>query len=277
MKKCLETTLFIFLIAALCSWNGGKAQASHETPKKIQRDWAEPDCGNYDSAVTLSRHFYLKSTDKEMTLLPVSLGKEQQDYWILDLAGEDKPARLENDAILKIGAYAEDSPRKPKSWEGLKLDETLEYTGCLDTPKIVPKVMQRLMRYIDRVKEQCTISVNNECAGVLFKLADDNGDKKLNTAEIRRTVGSFALFAALAANKTLTSQDALKLVDGSRVDGMAIATLLIKEYDKDKSQTLDYNELMTDFHAPDLPIVKETLQKAGELLPSFKVAAMTLK
>jgi hypothetical protein len=57
MKKCLETTLFIFLIAVLCSWNGEKAQASVETPKKIQRDWAEPDCGNYDSAVTLSRHF----------------------------------------------------------------------------------------------------------------------------------------------------------------------------------------------------------------------------
>jgi hypothetical protein len=277
MKKRLEPALFIFLIAALCSLNAQKAQASVETPKKIQRDWAEPDCATYETAVTLSKYFFLKSTEKEMTLLPVALGREQQDYWILDLAGEPKPARLENDAILKIGQYAEDSPRKPKNWDALKLDGTDEYTGCLDTPKIVPKVMQRLMRYIDRVKEQCTVSVNNECAGVLFKLADDNGDKKLNTAEIRRTVGSFALFAALAAEKTLTSQDALKLVDDSKVDGMAIATLLIREYDKDKSQTLDYNELMDDFHAPDLPIVKETLQKAGELLPSFKVAAMALK
>lgn len=277
MKKRLRTALFIFLIAVLCSGNGQKAQASHETPRKIQRDWAAPDCGTIDTAVTLSRYFYLKSTEKDMTLLPVSLGKEEHDYWILDLAGEPKPARLENDAILKIGAYAEDSPRKPDSWDGLKLDDTEEYTGCLDTPRIVPKVMQRLMRYIDRVKEQCTLSVTNECAGVLFKLADDNGDKKLDTAEIRRTVGSFVVFAALAANKTLTSQEALQLVGDSRVDGMAIATLLIRDYDKDKSQTLDYNELMTDFHAPDLPIVKETLQKAGELLPSFKVAAMTLK
>lgn len=277
MKKRLKTALFIFLIAALCSLNGPKAQASLETPKTIQRDWAQPDCGNYESAVTLSRYFYLKSTGSEMTLLPVSLGREGNDYWILDIAGEDRPARLENDAILKIGAYAEDSPRKPKSWAGLKLDATEEYTGCLDTPKIVPKVLQRLMRYIDRVKEQCTLKVSNECAGVLFKLADDNGDNKLNTSEIRRTVGSFMLFAALAANKTLTSQEALQLVGDSKVDGMAIATLLIKEYDKDKSQTLDYKEIMDDFHAPDLPIVKETLQKAGTLLPSFRLAAMALK
>jgi hypothetical protein len=277
MKKSLWTTLFIFLIAFICSANIPKAQASDEIPKKIQRDWAEPDCGNYESAVTLSRHFYLKSTENDMTLLPVSLDKQEQDYWVLDLGGEDMPARLENDAILKIGTYGEGTGHRPRAWDDLKLDNTEEYTGCLDTPQIVPKVLQRLMRYIDRVKEQCTLSITNECAGVLFKLADENGDKKLSVAEIRRTVGSAVLFAALAENKTLSSKDALKLVDDSKADAQEIADELLASYDKNKSKTLDYNELMADFHAPDMPLVKDTLQKAGTLLPSFKVAAMALK
>ena len=271
------TALLIFLIAALYSWNVQKAQASEEVPKKVQRNWASPDCGNFDTAVILSRNFYLKSTEADMTLLPAAVSHQEKDYFILDLAGTDTPARLENDAILKIGSYAKDGPRRPDNWEDLKLDDTEEFMGCLDAPKIVPKVLQRFMRFVDRIKEQCTLSVSNECAGVLFKLADENGDKKVNAAEIRRTVGSAVLFAALAQQQTLGSKEAMKLVNDSKAPALQIANLLLVEYDKDKSKTLDYNELMADFHAPDLPIVKDTLEKAGTLLPSFKIIAMALK
>jgi hypothetical protein len=277
MKSSRGIALFIFLIAALYSWNIQKAQASEEVPQKVQRNWASPDCGNYDTAVILSRYFYLKSTENQMTLMPASTRREQKDYFVLNLAGADTPARLENDAILKMGAFAKDSSHSAKNWEDLKLDEAEEFTGCLDAPKIVPKVLQRFMRYVDRIKDQCTLSVNNECAGVLFKLADEDGDKKLSTAEIRRTVSSAVLFAALADKRTLTSDEASQLVKDSTVDANAVATMLMKDYDKDSSKSLDYNELMADFHAPDLPIVKDTLVKAGALLPSFRVAAMALK
>jgi len=277
MKQRHRTALFIFLIAALCSWNGTKAQASNETPKALQRNWAQPDCGNNDAAVILSRYFYLKSTEKDMTLLPAALEKAQKDYWILDLGGQELPARLEEDGVLKIGAYADGSPKKPGVWEQLKLDAADEYMGCLDAPGAVPKVLQRFMRFADRIKEQCTISISNSCAGVLFKLADDNSDNRLSVAEIRRAVGSAVLFAELAEKKTLASKEALKLVAGSAPAGQEIADALLAAHDADKSKTLDYNELMTDFKAPDLPVVKATLEKAGELLPSFKVAAMALK
>jgi hypothetical protein len=277
MKSSRAVILFIFLIAVLYSWNIQKAQASEEVPKKVQRNWASPDCGNYDTAVILSRYFYLKSTESEMTLAPVSVQREQNDYFILNLAGSDTPARLENDAILKMGEYAKDSPRHPKNWEDLKLDAAEEFTGCLDAPKIVPKVLQRFMRYVDRIKEQCTLKVDNECAGVLFKLADEDGDRKLSAAEIRRTVSSAVLFAALADKGTLTSEEASKVIADSKTDAEAIAIMLLKDYDKDGSKSLDYNELMANFHAPDMPIVKDTLAKAGKLLPSFRVAAMALK
>lgn len=278
MKKRFAPALFIFLIAALCSANTPQAQASSEIPKKIQRNWAQPDCGGgNDEAVILSRYFYLKSSREEITLLPVALDREQKDYWILDLAGENVPARVEEDGILKIGAYAKGSPKKPKNWEDLKLDAADEYTGCSEAPKMVPKVLQRFMRYIDRIKEQCTVSVTNECAGVLFKLSDENNDKNLSAAEIRRTVASAVLFADLAEKKTLASKEALRIVADAAPAGQAISAGLLKSYDKNKSKSLDYDELMADFQAPDLPIVKETLEKAGTLLPSFKMAAMALK
>jgi hypothetical protein len=277
MQTRAGTALFIFLIAVLYSWNIQKAQASDEMPKKVQRNWASPDCGDYDTALIISRFFYLKSTEDEMSLMPATLSSQKQDYFVLDLAGTDTPARLENDAILKIGSYAKDSPRGPDTWDDLKLDDTEEFTGCLEAPAIVPKVLQRFMRYVDRIKEQCTLSVNNECAGVLFKLADENGDKRLSVAEIRRTVSSAVLFAALADKKTLTSQEAMKLIHDSAPQAQQVADALMAAYDKKHSGKLDYNELMADFHAPDVPIVKETLEKAGTLLPSFKVAAMTLK
>ena len=266
---------FFFLIALLCSWNGGKAQASDALPKRIQRNWALPDCGKYEEALVISRNFYLKSTENDMTLLPAELVSEQSDYWLLKIGGEKHPALLQEDGVLKIGTFA-DGAGTAKKWDALKLDHHDEYTGCVNTPKLIPQQMVRLMRYIDRIKEQCTISVTNECAGVLFKLADENSDKKLTKSEIKRAVASAIIFAELADQGTVADQDSLKLIAKSKMNGELIATELLKSYDKNDSKTLDYNEIVEDFHAPELPIVKETLTKAGNLLPAFKVVAMTL-
>jgi hypothetical protein len=277
MRQRSRISLLIFLILALCSWNGAKAQASDEIPKKIQRNWAQPDCGDVEEAVVLSRYFYLRSTETDLTLLPAGLDGKRQDYWLMDFGGAATPARLENDGILKIGTPAKPGAGWPKTWDQLPLDDTQEYTGCEAAPKVVPKVLQRLMRYIDRIKEQCTMSVTNECAGVLFKLADENGDRKISEAEIRRTALSAILFAELAQRKNLSSAEAMKIVADSRMAALQIADAVLAAHGKTRSQSLDYNELMGDFKPPELPIVKQTLEKAGVLLPSFKVVAMTLK
>lgn len=274
MLKRPATALFIFLIAALFTLSPAKVQAADAIPQKIQRNWAQPDCGKYDEALILSRFFYFRSTEKDMTLLPAALERQQKDYWILSLGGDETPVRLEEDGVLKIGSYGEG--RKAAAWDDLTLDDTHEYTGCEETPKLVPNVMSRLMRYIDRIKEQCTVSVTNECAGVLFKLADEDHNKKLTKKEIQRAVASTIIFAELAEKKTLPDKDSLLLIKKSKADGEKIALELLAAYDKDKSKSLDYNELMENFKAPALPVVKETLVKAGTLLPSFRVAAMGL-
>lgn len=274
MKNRFPVALFIFLIAVLSSGNAGKAQASDSIPQNIQRNWALPDCGNYEEALVLSRYFYLKSTEKDMTLLPATVDSKKKDFWILDLGGEETPVQLQEDGVLKIGAWGDS--RRGSEWDKLSLAGSSEYTGCVEPPKLVPKVMLRMMRFIDRIKDQCTVSVTNECAGVLFKMADEDSSKKLTKKEIEKAVSATIIFAALADKKTLPDKESLALIKSSKADGTKIANLLLATYDKDKSKSLDYNELMEDFKAPDMPIVKDTLLKAGVLLPSFKLAAMGL-
>lgn len=275
MKSRFFPAVFIFLITVLYLGMAGTARAEEALPEKIQRNWAAPDCGKYEEALVLSRFFYFRSTKKDMTLLPAELDDKMGDYWHLKLGNDIAPVRLEEDGVLKIGSPNPKS-KKSQKWDGLTLDSTEEYMGCSSTPKLVPKLMVRLMRFIDRVKLQCTVSVTNECAGVLFKMADEDNDKKLVKKEIQRAVASTIIFAELAEKQTVSDKQSLDLIKKSQADGAAIADELLKTYDKDNSKSLDYNELMEDFHAPALPIVKETLTKAGAILPSFKVVAMGL-
>lgn len=263
--------VFFFLIALFCSLNAPKAQANSEVPVKIQGNWASPDCGRYSEGVILSRFFYLKSTKKDMTLLPAALAGEAKDYWTLALGDEKRPSRLEEDGILKIG-----EGKTGSEWDDAKLESRMEYTGCADAPTLVPKMMARVMRYVDRIREQCTISLKNDCARVLFKMTDANTDKKLTPSEIKRTVATTLLFAELAAQETITTAEAEKIAALSKTESQKIADALMTDHDKDKSGGLDYNELAENFVAPRLPIVKETLVKTGNLLPAFKVAAMGL-
>lgn len=275
MKSRLLAAVFIFPIIVFSVGMSGTARAEDPLPEKIQRNWAAPDCGKYDEALVLSRFFYFRSTKKDMTLLPAELEGQMGDYWHLKLGNDIAPVRLEEDGVLKIGAPSASS-KKSQKWEGLTLDSTEEYMGCSATPKLVPKLMVRLMRFIDRVKLQCTVSVTNSCAVVLFKMADEDNSKKLDKKEIQRAVAGTIIFAELAEKQTVSDKQSLDLIKKSQADGALIADELLKTYDKDASKSIDYNELMEDFHAPALPIVKETLVKAGAILPSFKVVAMGL-
>src|SRR5690606_38070002 len=117
-------------------------------------------------------------------------------------------------------------------------------------PTVVPDVMQRFMRYIDRIAEQCTASIDNDCARVLFKFADSDNDKKLSEAEIRSAATSLFLFAALAEKKTLTAQDSQKMLEDAREETKLIAAEVMAAHDADTSGKLDYNEIIENFTPP---------------------------
>lgn len=265
---------FFFLIALFCSWNSLKAQANSEIPPKIQGHWASPDCGHYTEAVILTRHFYLKSTKKDLTLLQARKQAERKDYWLLRLDDNERPAQIEEDGILKIGIPA--GQKSGGVFADLDLDNRMEYAACSEAPTLVPKMMARLMRYIDRIKEECTISITNDCARVLFKMTDANADQKITPSEIKRTVASAFLFAELAEHKTLSGNASEKLAATSKKEGEKITAALLRAHDKNKSGGLDYNELAENFVVPELPVVKDLLVKTGALLPAFRVAAASI-
>lgn len=270
------TGLFFFLIALICSWNPQKAQASDSLPAQIQRNWAQPDCASHDDIMVLSKYFAFKADDKGMTLSPAQLIRKKQDYWVVDIGnGGRQPVQVQNDGILYVGAAR--TGAWPKSWDDVKQDEVSEYTGCDDAPKTVSKTMLRMMRYIDRVSEQCTLSISNECAAVLFKLTDANNDKKLTLSEIRRMADEALLLSALASGKSLTNAQAAALLKSKKGDIDTLIRQLMAACDKNRSHGIDYNELVENFKAPADPLVKTVLENIGNLIPAFKVAALALR
>jgi hypothetical protein len=277
MLMRFQIAIFFFLIALICSWNAGKAQASDSLPPQIQRNWALPDCGTYDQTLVLSKYFALTATQTDIGLYPARLVRKAGDYWVIDIGGTKSPVQLENDGILALGTYDEDSARQAKNWDGLNLNQTDEYTGCDNAPKIVPKSMLRLMRYIDRISEQCTLSITNECEIVLFKLTDANNDKVLSHDEVRHMAAQAVLLAALAEKGTLTDKQTAQILKDARKDIETITEDLFKTCDKGQDKTIDYNELAKNFAAPAVPRVKEMMEKIGQLIPAFKMAALALK
>lgn len=269
---------FFFLLIALCfSWNAAKAQEADGLPQKIQGTWALPDCGRYEEALVVSRYFYLRSLPGSITLLPATLEKKGKDYWIMSLAGDNRPVRLENDGILKVGSYASGSPRKPENWDDLRLGQITEYMGCGEAPSLVPQTMLRLMSHIDKLKEQCAKEAGGACAKTLFKLADADEDKKLSLSEIKRMTATALLFATLAERRTLSEKESGEITVQAQVEGLKIADDLLSRYDADKSKDLSRKELKDDFAFPGTAAAENAVKKAAALLPGLKSLSSDLK
>lgn len=269
--------IFLLIAVAFFSWNGAKAQEADKISDKIQHIWAFPDCGDYDETLVFTRHFALDADRNGLQLTRYVLSKDGNDYKALNWGKHIAPVRIENDGILKLGTPAKTGPQHPKKWDDLIFDDKKEYSACAAMPTLVPRAMQRLLRYLDRIQEECTLKIDNDCGRVLFKLGDENSDSKLTDVEIIKGVTSALLLAALANGDKLTDKDLTAIAARARDDGAKIAADLLGRFDSDHSGSLDYNELVKNFSAPRLPVVKETLQKTGKLLPAFGIAAATLR
>jgi hypothetical protein len=250
----MRTLLFFLLIALFSSLNTAKAQELDEIHQKIQKNWAFPDCGSDREILVLTRHYLLGVEGEVLSLAPYSLARQEKNAWTID----KKPAALSEDGILTLGEKS--------------------YTGCAGIPKAVPKALQRLTRYIDRIKEQCTVSLENDCARVLFKMADENSDKKLGTAEIKKGVLTMLLFAELADQGSIDGKETREIAARAKNEGPKIADDLLARYDADKSKSLDYNEMTPEeFTPPETPAIRETLLKTGKLIPLFKITASAIE
>lgn len=280
MQRFTITAVFL-LIALVFSGNTAKAQELAGLPPAFQGNWALPDCGRYSEAVVFSRYFYLKASKEDQSLMPVDVLRQAGDYWILSFGGKRAPVQVQDDGILTQAVLAHAPFRQtshwPKEWDQLPIDQTIEYTSCTEQPHLVPPALSRLMRYLDRIREQCTARLNNDCSRVVFKYADANNDKKLVRTEIENAAQAMILFAALADKETVSSKDAQKLQKDNAATARQVADLLIAQNDRDANGTLDFNEIAENLSPPNIEPVRDALEKSGRLLPSFGLAALALR
>lgn len=270
----MRAALFFFLITIGLSFNlsVAKAQDLDQLSEKIKQNWAFPDCGTTSQSAVFTSSFYLKSATDELTLTKYSFSSGGKDYRILQRGGQSNPARIENDGILKLGFPAHNA-KKADNWDNLDFEHVEEYTACAKPSTRFPKAMTRLIRYLDRIQQQCTVSMNNDCARVLFKLADENSDQVLNKAELQKALMTGFLFGELAEKETLHDKDIQAIAAMTKDKGPGITGEIIQRLDRNASGSLDYNEIVTDFKPWAQPYIKVLLQKSGKLIPVFGMAS----
>ena len=282
---CVKLLWGVLLIAAICSGNALESQANTGTKSEITGHWAAPDCANTQEAVSFTRHFYLKSAPARLELARYTRTSTGADHLILDLAGVDTAAMRQEDGVLRTGNVMGGSGKK-SAWDDLQLDNPRDYTNCPQTPAVVSKPLQRLLRYLDRIDEACAVTgsasttvprnLSQDCARVLFKAMDDNGDGAITLVEMKLGLASAALLADLAQHRVLDAAG----IEHAALNAKDIASqhggTIIKAHDTNLDGKLDYNEAVSPADTADLAPLRDMIAQIGILFPAFKLAALKL-
>lgn len=286
--KCVKPLMGVLLIAALCSGYPAESQAQNGAKtgakSEITGHWAAPDCANTQEALSFTRHFYLKSAPERLELGRYGRQGRGADHLILLLDGTTTAVMRQEDGVLRTGIPTTGGNAKT-TWEELTLDQPLDYTNCPATPDVIPKSLQRVMRYIDRIDEACAITgsastsaprnLSQDCARVIFKAMDDNGDGALTLVELKLGLASATLLAALAEHHVLDAA-AIENTAAQAKEIAGIAGDILSAQDRNGDGKLDYNEAVTASGDVDVSALKAVLTGAGEFFPAFKLAAMKL-
>lgn len=286
--KCVKLLGGVLLIAAICSGNAVESQAQNGAKtgakSEIIGHWAAPDCANTQEALSFTRHFYLKSAPARLEMGRYSRHSTGADHLILALEGVQTAVTRLEDGVLRTGIPTEGSGKKAQ-WESLTLEQPLDYTNCPATPDVIPKPLQRVMRYIDRIDDACAMTggasttaprnLSQDCARVLFKAMDDNGDGRLSLVELKLGLASATLLAALAQDHVLDTA-AIDNAAARAKDVAGSAVAIMQAQDKNNDDALNYNEAVAPMDNVDVSPLKDVLAQIGTFFPAFKLAAMKL-
>lgn len=282
---CVKLVWGVLLIAAICSGNALESQANTGAKSEITGHWAAPDCANTQEAVSFTRHFYLKSAPERLELGRYTRTSTGADHLILDLSGVDTAAMRQEDGVLRTGQLLGDGGKKA-TWDDLQLDNPRDYTNCPQTPAVVSKPLQRLLRYLDRIDEACAVTgsasttvprnLSQDCARVLFKAMDDNGDGTITLVEMKLGLASAALLAELAQHRVLDTAGIEQAAVNAKDIASQHSSNLIKAQDANGDSKLDYNEAVSPSDDADLTSLRDMIAQIGALFPAFKLAALKL-
>lgn len=247
--------------------------------------WAAPDCANTQEALSFTRHFYLKSAPERLEFARYSRRGKGRDHLILALDGVTTAVMRQEDGVLRTGIPADDTSNRDAEWEQLVLTQPLDYTNCPATPAVIPKPMQRLLRYIDRIDEACALTgaasttaprnLPQECARVVFKALDDDGNRRLSLVELKLGIANASLLGALAQQHVLDAAGIATAATDAR-DAAGHAAAILQARDENGDGALDYNEAVTSAGTADLSPLKDVIARIGAVFPAFALAAAAL-
>lgn len=281
LGSLVSPSIFVLLIAALCSGYPAESQAKTGAKSDILGHWAAPDCARVEEAASFTRHFYLTSAPDRLQLRRYTPTGTGGDHLILMVGGEKMPVMRQEDGVLRTGTYAVPE-QKGDTWENLQLATARDFANCPAVPAVIPKPLQRLARYLDRIDEACAMTggasttapknLSQDCARVLFKAADDNGDNKVTELELKRALVSAVLLGRLAGGAPLQG-DAITAAatDAKRIADQTADNIMAAQ-DSNRDGALDYNESVGNFSAAELSALQESLQDIGHLFPVFGLA-----
>lgn len=258
MRKLL-IFLTIVLVGLSFSRIPAKAQGNDDLAGKIRQNWAFPDCYTLRDSLSFTDSYALSADSAgSLTLEPYSLNGE-----ILKIGKRATTAKISEDGILHL----------TDAGDGMARD----YTACPAAPANRAKAVARIVRYVDRIKRACTISPENDCARVLFKMADDNADDKIAKSELRKSMLTALLLAELSSGAPVTAEMQKSIAQRAASEGRDVADIFFTALDKYKNGSIDYNEAVNMPHDISAPMIKEVLEKSGRLFPAFAVAAKGIK
>jgi hypothetical protein len=261
---------FLYLSLIVLLSTASTAQASGVVPADFQGNWAHPDCGNYDEAVILTRFFSLKSTEEKTSFQAVRIQGKGDDYTVLEIDGHPHPALRTEDSLLKIGEMEGANPDAwPKTWDTLPLMGRNEYTGCPETPAVIPLPLTRIMAHIDALHESCAESITADCRKLLFSIVDTNSNGRISRIEIKKAGAMLETFVPLtggAAISTIVLEAAYKR---GVSDGSDLAKTLLTVRDTDESGDLDEKELTGFSSSTASPALQQMLINLGQSFPAF--------
>lgn len=166
-----------------------------------------PDCGRYDEALIITRHYYLQSDKNGSQFWPLSSIVKRKDYWVMPIEGQERPVMVTADGVLKIGLPDKTPARWPRRWDKISMDGHREYTGCSDIPAILPDPLVQVMQHIDDIAAACHTSLSSSaCTKLLFKIADENKNHKISLSEMKNAAAMLASMAVLAENHTASHE-----------------------------------------------------------------------
>ncbi len=221
----------------------------------------------------ISRRFALQSTAAGSRFWPVLVFARKKDYLVLETEGWKRPARLEEDGILKIGVLSGKAPEKwPQGWDSLKLDGRREYMRCADVPALLPDPLARVMLRIDGIGEACGADLSEGCARLLFKTADDDKNGKISIMEMKMAGAMLSGVAALVRGSEVSRSALDKTLYESVREGERIAESMLQV--KDELGPSDFSGFLPGTNSA---LLRNALADVGVLFPAFMEAALAME